>query len=44
LVFIYLLNEKIKHGPEGDGDVTPYRNLHIVADEIPENIKQSVEV
>lgn len=38
LVFIYLLNGKIKHGPEGDGEVTPYRNLNIVADEVPENI------
>lgn len=35
LVFIYLLNEKIKHGPEEGGDVTPYRNLHIIAEEIP---------
>lgn len=38
LVFIYLLNEKFQHGPEGDGEVTPYRNLHVVADEIPETI------
>lgn len=40
LVFIYLLNEKFKHGPEDDGDVTPYRNLHIVAAEIPETINE----
>ena len=38
IVFIYLLNEKFKHGPEEDGAVTPYRNLNIVAAEIPENI------
>lgn len=39
LVFIYLLNEKIKHGPEVDGKVSPYRNLDIVAEEAPEIIK-----
>lgn len=40
LVFIYLLNEKFKHGPEEeDAEVTPYRNLNIVVGEIPEVIK-----
>lgn len=39
LVFIYLLNEKFQHGPEEDGDVTPYRNLNVVAEEIPESIE-----
>lgn len=36
LVFIYLLNEKIKHGPEDGKEVTPYKNLNRVAEEIPE--------
>lgn len=41
LVFIYLLNEKFKHGPEDDGEMTPYRNLHIVAKELPETANQN---
>lgn len=36
LVFIYLLNEKFKHGPEEDRERTPYRNLNLAAAEIPE--------
>lgn len=40
LVFIYLLNEKIKHGPEDGKEVSPYRNLNMVAAEIPEVINE----
>jgi hypothetical protein len=40
MVFIYLLNEKIKHGPEDGKEVTPYKNLNVVAAEIPEVINE----
>jgi len=43
IVFIYLLNEKFKHGPEDDGEVTPYRNLDIVAAGIPETVNLNQE-
>jgi cytochrome bd ubiquinol oxidase subunit I len=34
LVFIYLLNEKIKHGPEDGKEVTPYKNLNKVGEHL----------
>ena len=34
LVFIYLLNEKIKHGPTDIVGLTPYRQLHTYAKEV----------
>lgn len=36
LLFIYLLNEKIKHGPEDGKEVTPYKNLNRVTENILE--------
>jgi cytochrome bd ubiquinol oxidase subunit I len=33
ILFIYLLNEKVKHGPEEGDQADPYHQLHDVVEE-----------
>jgi cytochrome bd ubiquinol oxidase subunit I len=38
LVFLYLLNEKFKHGPDGGEEVTPYRQLKTYVKELEHDV------
>ena len=42
ILFIYLLNEKIQHGPSDEDLASPYHNLNVLVEEIKDgSVKQS---